>query len=394
MNELEVMTGLREANAEGRDLVGARMEKGLKMQRMREVAARVAELEQTRALIQESKRFNMLGASVEGQARYSTPAGPTVPSGMTGNRIAPVQLGERVMKSLFHAAQSRQNLRVDLKDLSSDLESDIPPILGPALGRIIEPTRISSLLPAVGMSGPAIQYPRITGQTGSADVVAPGALKPSVGFTTDLVYAAAVKIAGITTITDELGFDYEAFTRLVSSELATAVILAENSQLLYGDGTAGSIDGLLHSAGLTQTATAGETVLDTVEMALTTVRVGAAYAEPDGVVLHPNDWSRLRRAKDVTGRYLLTEAPSGNVVPTLFGVPVITTTTIDEGTALVGAFAIAAALHVRLGLTVEANNRSDTDWTHNTTTFRAEERIALAIYRPAALCAVTLPTGA
>ena len=60
-----------------------------------------------------------------------------------------------------------------------------------------------------------------------------------------------------------------------------------------------------------------------------------------------------------------------------------------DGTALIGAFGQAAQIHRRGALTVEASN-SHADWFQlNKTAVRAEERLALAVYRPEGFSTVT-----
>ena len=78
--------------------------------------------------------------------------------------------------------------------------------------------------------------------------------------------------------------------------------------------------------------------------------------------------------------------PSAEEVSKLWGVPVVLTTTIATGTALVGN-AEAATAAIRQGLTVQANFNAD-DFVHNRTTLRAEERLMLLVPRPTALIKV------
>jgi HK97 family phage major capsid protein len=69
---------------------------------------------------------------------------------------------------------------------------------------------------------------------------------------------------------------------------------------------------------------------------------------------------------------------------TLWGKRVVVTEAMDAGTALVGAFGTAAQVFRRGGLTVEASNSHSDYFRKNLTAVRAEERLALAVYRPQA----------
>jgi HK97 family phage major capsid protein len=59
------------------------------------------------------------------------------------------------------------------------------------------------------------------------------------------------------------------------------------------------------------------------------------------------------------------------------------------GTALVANLEQGAQAFVRQGFTIEMSNQTGTNFTTNTTTVRAEERLTLGSPRPAALLKVT-----
>ena len=89
----------------------------------------------------------------------------------------------------------------------------------------------------------------------------------------------------------------------------------ENKQLLSGVGGASAVQGLLTQAGILQhdaskdTGT-GITALDSFEIAIAAMRVGAALAEPNLIVMHPFTWSNLRRVKDGYYRFLVAPDPT------------------------------------------------------------------------------------
>ena len=73
----------------------------------------------------------------------------------------------------------------------------------------------------------------------------------------------------------------------------------------------------------------------------------------------------------------------------LWGVPVVVTTSIGAGTALVGSFRTASVVYRRGGVTVEASNSHEDYFQKDLVAMRAEERVALAVFRPAAFAKVT-----
>ena len=72
------------------------------------------------------------------------------------------------------------------------------------------------------------------------------------------------------------------------------------------------------------------------------------------------------------------------------GLTVDVTTAIAQGTVLVGGFQESAQIFRRQGVTVEMTNSNVDDFVNNLITVRAEERLALAVYRPAGFGKVTL----
>jgi HK97 family phage major capsid protein len=73
----------------------------------------------------------------------------------------------------------------------------------------------------------------------------------------------------------------------------------------------------------------------------------------------------------------------------LWGLPVVATNAIAQGTALVGAFQLGATLYRRDGLRLETTNSDASDFVYNRIAIRVEERIALAVFRPLAFSTVT-----
>ena len=62
---------------------------------------------------------------------------------------------------------------------------------------------------------------------------------------------------------------------------------------------------------------------------------------------------------------------------------------MEEGTVLVADLRSAAVAYVRQPPTVETSRGGFEELTHNISLFRAEERVALTIVRPSALCLIT-----
>ena len=133
---------------------------------------------------------------------------------------------------------------------------------------------------------------------------------------------------------------------------------------------------------------------------------GSSFLEPDAIVLHPTDWQAIRLLRDSNGQYYgggpfqgpygagSNVQASGQVtgaIDSLWGKPVIVTTGVgNAGTALLGAFSQASQLFRRSGITVDMTNSHDDWFLKDLVAIRAEQRFALAVYRPAAFTSVLL----
>ena len=103
----------------------------------------------------------------------------------------------------------------------------------------------------------------------------------------------------------------------------------------------------------------------------------------DAIVMNPADWYLLRVAKDADNRYFGGGMFGAQNIPNLWGIPVCVTTAVAAGTIVVGAFKTCGSVVQRGGVTVEATNTDQDDFVKNLMTIRAEERLALAVRRPA-----------
>lgn len=154
-------------------------------------------------------------------------------------------------------------------------------------------------------------------------------------------------------------------------------------RLLIGDGTGGNLKGILASGNFTAapSVVSGENALDRILRTFAALAVDEML--PDGVLVHPNDWAELQRIKTTDGDYLLG-SPGGATAPSIWGVPVIASTAITEGTFCVGSFAMGAQVWDREQASVQISMEDRDNFVKNMATMLVEERLALTVYRPKA----------
>jgi HK97 family phage major capsid protein len=161
------------------------------------------------------------------------------------------------------------------------------------------------------------------------------------------------------------------------------------AQVLAGSGTGTDIEGILNVDGVGDVAyTSGALVADQILKGITTVFL--ADAEATGVVMHPTDWQRTLIAKASGSGEYLSGGPFEMNAQQLWGVPLVPSRAIPQGSALVGDFEIGAQLFIREGVNVLLSDSDQDDFIKNRVTLLAEMRAALAVFRPAAFAVTEL----
>jgi HK97 family phage major capsid protein len=229
--------------------------------------------------------------------------------------------------------------------------------------------------------------------TNAAAAVAEGATKPESTLDLDTVDEAVKKIATMLPVTEEMLEDGPAIQSYIDARLSLFVQIAEETALLYGSGSGANLNGLFNRipANNKGMRKAGASVTDADHIFRAMSRVREAFLEPDGIIIHPNDWEGIVLQKDLNAQYYGAGPFSGGESPkTLWGMNVVVTNAVTEAAPIIGAFKTAAQVYRRGGLTVEASNSHSTYFAENKVAVRAEERLALAVYRPEAFAIADL----
>jgi len=254
-------------------------------------------------------------------------------------------------------------------------------------GIIATPNRrmtIRNLLAPGRTTSNAFMYIRETGFTNAARVVTEGALKPESNITFESQTGNVATIAHWINASRQILDDAAGLQSYIDARLRYGLSLAEEAQLLRGDGTNGNLEGLVtaataYSAAFNPPGT--DTLIDTVRLAI--LQVFLAEYPADGIVLNPIDWARVELTKTTDGAYLMSN-PAGQLAARLWSLPVVATQAMEEDEFLVGAFQLGAQIFDREDANVELSTENEDNFIRNMVTIRAEERLALAIYRPEA----------
>lgn len=237
-----------------------------------------------------------------------------------------------------------------------------------------------------------IIYMKETAFTNNADTVAEGAVKPESALRFDQETDGVHVIAHWLPVTEQMLEDVPALRSYIDARLRLGVQLAEENKLLNGADSPAEITGILNRDGLRTAEVAGGSPDDPNADAIFRQIMGIfndSFVMPDGIVINPLNWQTIQLMKDSSGAYMGGGPFMLPPVARLWGLPVVPTPAITAGTALVGAFRSAAQVFRKGGIRVEATNSHDDYFIRNLVAIRAEERVALAVYRPGAFGTVT-----
>lgn len=228
-----------------------------------------------------------------------------------------------------------------------------------------------------------IQYVQETGFQNMAATVAEGVAKPQSDIAFDLVASSVVKIATYVKASTEILMDAAMMQSYIDGRLRYMLAYVEEGQLLNGSGTGNNLNGIYTQATAyaAPITVVSPTRIDVLRLAL--LQAELAEYPSTGIVLHPSDWAAIELQKDAGGNYIFAN-PQSLAQPALWGRPVVSTQAMTADTFLVGAFKLGAQIFDRMQANVMVATENEDDFIKNMVTILAEERLGLAVYRPAA----------
>jgi len=282
--------------------------------------------------------------------------------------------GEQIITALLERPERRH--------FSVLLERKAGPILGAPpnpmpVPRVITgpvvPLRMRDLIAGGTTEADSIAYARETSITNSVVVpVGAGGLKPQADLTYEIVTSPVRTIPAYMKASAQLLDDYASFQSWIDARLLYSLSIAEERQLLNGNGVAPNLQGFMLVA--IAVGAAGANFLAGVAAGVAQV-FSFGYV-PDGIVVNPADWGK---ALGTLGSPALITSPLS-----LWGIPVVLSLAQTAGSYLVWMFNPYSQIFDRDAAAVEVAEQNQDDFVRNVVTVRAEERLALAIYQPGA----------
>jgi HK97 family phage major capsid protein len=278
----------------------------------------------------------------------------------------------------------------------------VPQVLGGVVDTLFEPLTVAVRFGQAEATTSSVRYMIEGTATSGAAGVAEGAEKPASDIAVSTVDEPVKKVATVLTVSDELFEDAPNVSAYLNGRLSLFVRMEEERQLLRGAGT-NELVGIFGRSGINTDSKAAADDNATALARVLANTAGSANVAPDTIVLHPQNWLTTRLLRDgaggtvgqfqgggpFSGAYGGAAPSPGLFGQSLWGVPVVLSTQVGAGTALVGNFRQSATIYRRGGVSVEASNSHDQFFTYNLIAIRAEARQALAVFRPGAFTQVS-----
>ena len=358
--------------------------------------------------IEESKAANEKAMEIDNEVVNELPVVEEAPAGIKtiGEQFTDTDAYKSYLSNGVKGVDSQAEFKTTLNTTGYPPESlRAPGILETALR---DPNAIIGLFDQINTDQNAYVYLEETTFTNNAaEIAESGDISGNEGALAFTERTESIrKIATFLPVTDELLADVSGIQGYVNSRLTTMMRLRMDNQLLNGNGTAPNLTGVLNKSGINTfdySSYSGElNRLGQVYQAITEIRKDS-FVEPDAVVMHPSDWYQIVTAvTDQAGTSsagyasknpLIVAAGGfgGDVAARLWGLTVVPSTAIAEGTALVGKFGggDAAQIVMRQGVDLAVSDSHSDFFAKNQLAIRLTMRMGFVIYRPTAFCSIT-----
>ncbi len=222
---------------------------------------------------------------------------------------------------------------------------------------------------------------RYSDSDATVTLTAEAGLKPAANIDWVRRSVALSKIAAFMPISDEMIEDEPQLASYINARLGLFIRQAEDAFLIDA----------IEAAAATATASeigSANNWFDAIASGIQSVQSESAL-NPDTVLMNPRDFWTMSVSKSAGDGNYFGGSPYSAAQRNPWGVPALVSTAITQGTAIVGAFQEAATVWRKGGLQINASNSHSDYFRRNLTALRAEERLAITIFRPAGFQRVT-----
>ena len=354
--------------------------------------------------IEESKAANEKAMEVSNEVVNELPVVEEAPAGVKsiGEQFTDTEAYAKYMSNGVKGVDSQAEFKTTLNTTGYPPESlRAPGILETALR---DPNAVIGLFDQISTDQNAFVYLEETTFTNNAGEIAEAgdissANESALAFTERT--ESIRKIATFLPVTDELLADVSGIQGYVNSRLSTMMKLRMDNQLINGNGSAPNLTGVLNKSGINTFAYGSYTgelrKIGQIYQAITEIRKDA-FVEPDAIVMHPSDWydivttvSSVETSGSRNPLFVVAGGFGADAAPRIWGLKVVASTAIAEGTMLVGKFGggDAAQIVSRQGVDLAVSDSHSDFFAKNQLAIRLTMRMGFVVYKPTAFCSIT-----
>lgn len=213
--------------------------------------------------------------------------------------------------------------------------------------------------------------------------------------------ATLKKVTAIWKQSDEILTDAPRFVTHVNSRAAYNLDTTVEDQLVKGDGTGENLTGITNANGIlvpeTMPTAYDLKFIENLLVQKTKIRKATPNFTADTLLVADEDYDTLQVLKNESDQYVL-----GGPVGLVYGnnvtvgdilwrtIRIVPTPALESGTSILGAFKAGATIYEHVtGRRFDTGYDGD-DFSHGRVSFRAYQRLALAVEYPAAFCKYTI----
>lgn len=261
-----------------------------------------------------------------------------------------------------------------------------PTVVPGVLAKTFESVHMRDLLPVGQTNSNTVRYIVDNGGEGGPTMVAEGGTKPQMDRDLEIKDAPVRKIATYFRVPEEMVDDIPYLQSFLSAIGVEEVMVVEDNQILYGDGTGQNLSGFntLGTAFAAGTSVIGASanefdVIGAAKKQIRNNKIGGSLV----ALINPTNYYDMRyKRKDTTNNYIFMGGGNG-IDPGLNwdGVRILEHTGVTAGDFFVFS-PLAAQIFDRAGITVRFYDQDQDNAIKNLITIVIEKRLALAVYRP------------
>lgn len=263
---------------------------------------------------------------------------------------------------------------------------DLPTEIGQVVSPLSRKVHVRSLIPNSPMTAATYSYPVFVDGEGTVGIQTEGGAKSQTDVDIEYKELSPIVIAHWQRHSEQVLSDIPWLLSFVSNRMVEQLLNKEDDEILSGAGGSNRLNGILTQAtAYAPTGTANTANANRYSYLFNAIaQLAQSDVQANGILVNPYAYYEMLQIVSTDKSYTAPIAGFSvvNDVLRFVGVPVIQSTAMTTNSFLVGDFN-EADLRIKNGITVDLSREDADNFTKNLVTIRVEERLGLAVYRPA-----------